>query len=213
MNKIKLMDLKEIIKLPLSKDVDLNNMIIDNDDGTVNFTIDTKSLQLAIDNFMKSGNLYRSGYPVWLYDTTNVKSSFFNPLRDEEVLAEVISFSIEDDSLFAEVLPIEQEEWNKVSKLKHLLAYEPIFNHRTKVMGFKRINGIVKVLTIQDIELKEGSDVMVISRKGITNDVICKVELIDGDKRYKVGHNWFKSDGLLVNGRGIRIKHLDGQEL
>lgn len=212
-NKIKLMNLAEIMRLPMSKDADLNDRHIDNDDGTVNFTIDRVSLQTAIDNFIARGNLYRSGFPVWLYDTTNVNSSFFNPRRDEEVLAEVISITIEEDSLFAEILPINQEGWDKVQDLKHLLAYEPTFNYSTKVMGFKRINGVVKVLTIRDIEIKEGSKVLVVSRAGIENETVSQVELTDGRKRYKVGQNWFESDGLLVDGRGMRLKHLDGQTL
>ena len=212
--KIKLMDLKEVIRLPLSEDVDINDAIVDNIDGTVNFTVDKVSLQKAIDKFIKTGNTRKSGFPVWLYNTMIVDSNYYYPDLDENVLGEVVKLSIEEDFLYGEVLPLNEAKWKQNESLKVQLAFEPTFNYRTKVLGFERINGIIKILTTHDIEIKENDELLIISKDGIEQSPVQEIEnREDGSKRYKVKNLWFTSNGLLVNGRGIRLKHLDGENL
>lgn len=217
MKKVELINLNEVIKLPLSKDVDINESYVDNLDGTVNFMINKDSLQKAIDEFIKNGNVYKGGYPVWLYDTMLTTSSFIHPVNDGEILGEVISFDINDNILIANIDPISEDLWDKNDKLKTQLSFDPTYDYNRKELGFRRINGVIKVLTINDLELEKGGRVLLISKKGIEEQVIedIEVEIIKDEERvrYKVKGFWFGSDGLLVSGRGMRIKHLNGETI
>jgi len=211
-------DLKQIIKND-------NDSIPREDTIELNLTFNIESIRKAIENYLKTGNIYDRSFFLWTYDISDRNSSYSTP-KNQVPMAEVIDLYIDDkkEYVWAEIMPIS----NEINKYKDddnftlSMQTETLYNQKSIIV--KSINGVIIFLNSADEELVKGSQVLVVKRshaipgKGIGNGasfkIIEEIKIDENENKfYLVDGNWFGSDGLLTHGRGIRIKKMNGQNL
>ena len=219
--KKKVFDLKQIIK-------DDGNDVIPRDENNLielNLTFNIESIENAIKSYLDKGNPLDGSFFLWKYDISNIESSYSSS-KGQIPMAEIINLYVDDEKEFvwAEIEAISDEFEKFKNKDNFSLSLKTRTNYNQQSIIVEGINGVIVVLDPRDEELTIGSEVLVIKRshsapgsgigKGASFMKIEDIRVDDNDNIfYMVEGNWFGSDGLLVQGRGIRIKKINGKNL
>jgi len=220
--KKKVFDLNQIVK-----DEDYKDEIQrPNDDSLNDLKFDKENMQKAIDAYMDKGNPLDGSFYAWVYDISSRDSSYSNS-KNQIPFAEIITLSIDEDenAVYAELQGVDSRfyEFGDDDGV-YTLSMETKNDYKNGVVIIKTINGVILYQNSAGKPIVKGSQVLMITRahnmpgssagKGARFKFVQDVKIDEnGSKSYLVEDRWFNSEGLLVQGRGIRIKKPNGENL
>ena len=211
--KIKVLDLKDVIKVDVGVPNDaIGFNLAMKKKNYKDFSIDSESMSKAISKFNVSGNPYHKAKELWVYNPKN-----FTPKYRNEALAYIEKIYIENNIVYADiVVQVDSVIWGMATsrEFEYNLAMDTLLDAKTSKVLCKDIYGIIIVNVVKQIEIEEGSQVMIIEKGSITFGDVQEVRKQEkGEIFYCVDGDWFNSSGKMTSGAGKMIKRTNGTPL